>query len=332
MKLPRTSPWHRGLAAATGGLVLLTPWLDAAPFLYTSGDLVLVLRQTGNANDLIVHVGRASTFSTLDPGTRVVVSNLTASQLAAAFPSLNGLKWTVAGANRPPVDPAYPLQTFWVTAPRENPGTPATPWLRKGQFVQGNAASQIDALGVNAALGSSLQPAGPNNTATGVVLSVSSPFTIGPALGEAGDLANNFQGRVENVTPDDFDADPGNVSRADLIELLPGTTAAGTINQPGRVLGSFELKPDGSLEFVAASTAAPAPVITGIQRTGDVTSVSFPTVSGVTYLLRSTDGPGLASPPATWTAGATVVGTGSSATLQDTATGDLRFYVVEALP
>lgn len=320
------------LAASALGPSLLTVPVSAAPFLYTPGDLILTLRQNGNAADYVVNVGRASTFSTLEPGTSLSITNFSSSQLSSAFSTLNDVRWSVAGANRPPLDSAFPAQTIWVTGPRTDPATPSTPWLRKGQFVQGNSASQIDGVGQNAALSSSLLPGGPDNTATGIILPVNAPFPIGPVIGEPANYVGAFQGNVETATPADFDAVATNVSRTDLYELLPGTTAAGTLNSPGRLLGSFELKADATLTFVAGSQAPTPPEITGIQHSSEVTTVSFTTLPSLNYVLRSTDAAGLTTPVSQWTAGQSLSGDGSTGSLQYTNSGPNRFFVVEVQP
>lgn len=319
-------------AAAAAGLAFSAGALHAAPFLYNPGDLLLTFRQTGGASDLVVNLGKASQYDGLPAGTTLPVTNLAAAQFSAAFPGVNALRWSVAAANRPPVDPNFPLQTLWVTAPRTDAATAAPPWLRKGQFVQGNAGAQIDAVGVNAALTSSLLPGGPNNTATGVVLPVAASYAIGPVFGAEGNFVGTFQGRVENVTPDDFDADPANVSRSDLFELAPGTSAAGTLNAPGRALGFFELKPDGTLSFRTGAAAPPAPEITGITRNDGVTRVEFQTAAGFTYRLRSTDAAGLGTPVSSWSTGASLSGTGSPLTLEDRVADSARFYAIEVRP
>ncbi len=321
-----------GLAGAVGGFALFTGALHAAPFLYGSGNLLLAFRQTGNASDYVVNLGSATNFTALPPGTTFTFPNNSPSQLTNAFPSVNGLQWSVAGANRPPGDASFPLQTIWVTAPRLNPAVQSPAWLRKGTFVQGTAASQIDALGVNAASSSSSQPAGPGNTATGVVIPVNTDFTLGPVLGDNSDYAGTFQGSVENRTADDFDGDATNVSRSDLYELLPGTSAGGTLNTAGRFLGYFELKPDGTLTFHTVSNVVPSPGITGIQRTGDTTTVSFTTVNGARYQLRATDALGSSAPVTTWSAGAILTGNGTVQSLQDTSTSAARFFAIQVLP
>lgn len=310
---------------------MLTGILHAAPFLYAPGDLVLAFRQSGSASDLVVNLGKVTQFNALPPGSSIAITQLDATQLGAAFPSLNGLHWSVAAANRPPVLADFPVQTLWVTAPRLEPAVASSAWLRKGTFVQGTAASQVDSIGASAAAASSGLPAGPGNTASLVTIATSSDFSVSPLLGDAGDYSGTFQGSVESRTADDFDGDPSNVSRADLYELLPGTSAGGTLNTPGRFLGFFELKPDGSLAFKTGETApVTSPDITAINRNGAVTTVSFTTVAGATYQLRATGLDGLATPTSSWSAGATIQGTGAVVSLQDNSAEAVRFFAIEA--
>jgi len=327
-----TSPSRNGflLASAFGGLVLAAGALLGAPFLHMPGDLILTFRQAGNAADFAINLGKASNYNAVPVGATIPVPALTSSQFNRAFPSINGVRWSVAAANRPPADPAFPLQTLWVSAPREFAEIPSVAWIRKGAFVQGNAGAQIAGIGANAASASSLQPAGPDNTETGVVIPAASDFALSPLLGDDGNYSGTFQGLVEAVTPDDFDADPSRVSRLDLYELLPGTTAAGTLNAPGRFLGYFELKPDGTLMFANIPAPPPAPAISSIVRNGDVTLVSFTTVAGARYTLRAVEGDALGAPPSTWPAGPSLTGDGSVQSLQDTSASAVRFYVVEA--
>ena len=232
--------------------------------------------------------------------------------------------WSVAAANRLlGQDPNYPAQTLWVTRPRIDAGTQTTPWLRKSSSLQGNAASQIDAVGANAATASSTLPGGANNTATGVVIPVGNNPNIGTPIGTAGNYVGNFQGKVESLTAADFDGDTNNVSRADLYELLPGSG-----NPPGRYLGYFELKPSGVLTFNTLVPPLSPPAITSVARNGNVTTVSFTTSVGATHRLRSSNT--LATPVSSWAIGASLTGTGSVQSLTDTNTADIRFFSVDA--
>jgi hypothetical protein len=331
MKIPRTLQIIRGLTARVGGYALFTGALQAAPFLYAPGDLVLAFRQTGNASDYVVNIGKATNFSALPSDTTLVISNLSVAQLNSAFPSLNGLQWSVAAANRPPLVPGFALQAIWAVAPRLDANLQSAPWLRKGQFVQGTAAGQIDAVGFNAVSASGSQTAGPDNTATGVVIPVSSQFALAPVIGDAGNYVGTFQGNVESLTVEDFDGDSGNVSRSDLYELVPGTSAGGTLNTSGRYLGYFELKPDGSLTFKTGSSPPPAPLITGIGRTNNITTVSFTAVGTANYRLRAVNT--LGTPVSSWpVVSGPVSGTGAILSLQDTNAASSRFFAVDAQP
>lgn len=331
MKKHPTLKFVRGLTTALGGFALFAGSLQAVPFLYSTGDLILAFRQDGNSSDLVVNIGKTTNYSALPPGNTFTVTNLSAAQLGSAFPSLNDLHWSVTGAIKLSSDPNYPNQSLWATAPRLENAVQSPAWKRDGQFLQGYAATQIDSVGLAAANYSSSQSVSVNNSVTGVVIPTSSDYAFTPIIGSASDYGG-FQGNVENVTASDFDGDVENSSRSDLYELLAGTSAAGTLNAPGRFLGYFELKPDGTLTFHTATSAPPVPVITTVVRTGTVTTVSFTTVTGVTYQLRSTTAAGLTSPISTWTTGGSIAGNGSTLSLQDTSSAETRFFAIQAQP
>jgi hypothetical protein len=329
MKIPPSLSKLRSLGAWLAGLTVFTGALQGAPFLYAPGDLVLAFRQTGGASDYVVNIGKATNYVALSPGTTVTVTNLSVTQFNAAFASVNSLRWSVGAANRPPVDTNYPLQTLWVARPRLDQGVPATPWLRKSQASQGLAGAQVDGVGYNAGVFSSTQTAGPNNTATGVLVATTHSFNISQVIGAAGNYANTFQGNVETLTPVNFADSAANVSRADLFELLPGSFAGGTLDTPGRHLGHFELKPDRTLTFTALSTGPIPPLVTAVTHTNGVTTVSVTSVIGSNYRLRAANT--LTTPVSTWTViGSFVPGTGHTLSLQDTSTVPARFFAVEA--
>jgi len=324
MKMNRNPKLIRGLAAVVGGFALFTGAASAAPFLYTSGELTLTFRKSGNADDYVVNIGKATNYNQVPTGTTFTVTNLSTTQLGAAFPSYNQLKWSAAAANRlEALNPNYPAQTLWISRPRTAASVQSPPWQRRGQSLQGNTGSQIDAVGKNAALASSTLPGGANNTALGVVIPVDNNPNVGDPIGVSGNYAGNFQGNVETLTATNFTSNAANVSRADLYELLPGSGDA-------RYLGYFELKPNGTLTFNNPVVAPARPTITSLNRTGDVTTVSFTTVSSATYRLRATDAAGLTSPVSAWAIGASVIGNGAVQSLTDTNTASVRFFAVDA--
>ena len=324
MKIYRNPILLRRLAAVAGGFAMFTGTGAAAPFLYSQGDLVLTFRKTGGASDLVVNIGKATNYNTLPAGASVTISNLLVSHLAVAFSGVNDLAWAVGGANRLGGDPNYPVQTLWVTRARFDPNQPTNPWLRKGQFDQGATAAQVDGVGAKTATYSGNTASNANNSAQAVLIpSNNLDYGLSPIIGN-GDYDGSFQGNVQNLTASDFDADFANVSRSDLYELLPGN------DTPGRYLGYFEFKPDGTLTFNTTVPPPPRPTVTNIIRSGDVTTVSFPTVNGATYLLHATDLAGLGTPVSSWSIGASVSGNGSTLSLADTNSAVIRFFAVEA--
>jgi hypothetical protein len=209
----------------------------------------------------------------------------------------------------------------------------SSPWLRKVTYAQAIPVGQIGSVGQNAQSYGGNNPAGPNNTAAGVIIPYSDPnsytaLVVDPYNANVHDFGNTFgpgygPGDVENTTPADFTtAEP--LSRSDFYELIPGPQAI------SKLVGYFDLRPDGSLTF----TAGAPPTITAIQRdagTG-INTVSFTTInSSISYSLLYTNAAGLSSPSSTWVATpGTVIGNGLIQSLKATNTEDNAFYRVTA--
>jgi hypothetical protein len=331
MKIYRILKLSRGLFAAAGGLALLAPALGAAPFAYSDGDVILAFRQPGSP-DLVVNLGSATNFDAVPIGSTITVSNLSVSQLTTAFASLNSLNWAVFGATRT-TSTAYPQDTIWASARRTNPGVLSRPWLRKGTYAQAIPVGQIASVGQNALSYGNGNPAGPNNTATGVIIPYNDPnaysaLVVDPYNPSVPDFGNTFgpgygPGDVENTTPANFTtAQP--LSRSDFYELIPGDPAI------SKLVGYFDFKPDGSLTF----TAGAPPTITAIQRNAatGVTTVSFTTInSPINYSLLYTDTVGLGTASSNWAAApGTVTGNGLIRSLPVTNITDNALYRVTA--
>lgn len=311
----------------SGALAVVSLSAGAASFTYTNDDLLLAFRVSGSP-DLVVDIGQVSVYEAVASGATIpvttsptTVSNL----LKIAYSSLDNLNWSVSGSQHTPG--TFPLQTIWVTSPRSDVAVQATPWYRNGQFVQGNPASQISAIGVNAATYSSIKPASSSNTITGVVIPANNinaytPLIKDPYNSSESNLGGKFGGNIENTTPYDFDSgEPLSVS--DLYELQPGGGA-------GTYVGYFSFNNDGTVTFTAASSAPANPQITSVIRAGNVTTVSFTTQSSHTYNLISTNLAGLTSPKSSWPAtGASIAGTGAVLSLSDTNSASAKFYAIQ---
>ncbi|HUL51175.1 MAG TPA: hypothetical protein VLU94_01190 [Candidatus Nitrosotalea sp.] len=328
---PRLSLILRNVAAAIlcAGFI---PAVVQASFQYNPRDLILGLRQSGGISELTVNVGQVSNYYALPPGTSITVTNLSTNQLTAAFPNLNNLSWSVSGAIRTNDDVSYPIQTLWISEPRTDINVQSVPWVRKSQLSQGNVAAVAYAIGEDGLLYGNSQPAGPNNTATGVIIPSGDPYSYGASMGPDGDFAGAFQGVAENTTPANFST-AGTPVRSDLYELKPGSGA--TLNTPGTYLGYFDFRTNGTLTFTAAggSVPPPSPTITAITRSGNLTTISFTTTAGASYSLRYTDSAGLPTPIANWSVGGgSTVGDGNVQSLQDSSADGGRYYVISVIP
>src|SRR5262249_26662412 len=171
-------------------------------------------------------------------------------------------------------DPSIPDATLWMTRPRSQPDTQTLPWVSKSFFSQGGAANKVNEFGVNTELLSDGTPADPlRNTANVVIEPTGEPRSYGLVIGDQGNFKGNFQGNVENNTGTSF-TEP---VRSDFYETRPATG-----NPPGRYLGYFELRPDGTMIFQPSggSTPPPAPPpphIESVVRVGTTTTISSTT-------------------------------------------------------
>jgi hypothetical protein len=320
---PFPSFWRVVLFSAA----LATAGSAEAGFQYTGQDLVLGFRQSGGISELVVNLGQASKFYTLTSGSKVTITNYDVSALSAVFPSLDALSWSVSGDVRTTDDTNHPLETLWVTRPRDDLATQTLPWARQSQYAQGAVAAKISGIGVGAMTYGNNVPTDTNNTSTLVTIPSGNPYAYSSYMGVAGNFAQSFQGDAEQTTPSGF-AGGGTPLRADLYELKPGTG-------DGAYLGYFEFGTDGVMTYTAgASTPViPRPTITGVTRSGTTNTISFSTVTGANYSLLATDAAGLLSAVSGWSVvGSPVAGDGSVLSVQDVSTGATRFYAIEAAP
>jgi hypothetical protein len=312
------------LSMVAGALLATGAAVRAQTFTYTNCDLVAGFRLIGGASDLVVDLGPVASYENLAPRSVITITNLSAAQLNAALPTLDGVSWSVSAAMRGNTNYSYPLQTVWATSPRPDIYTPGTVWTDQSVWTLGGAASQIDAIGFDASVYGNGQPAGPDNTSTGILIPPASQYAYSYLMGAHGNFDGTFQGNAENTTPMDF-ASAGMASRSVLYRLEPEAYPY----SPGALIGFFDFEPNGTLVF----TAGPPPERTAIGKIitqGTVTTISFPTINLVGYRLRYTNGAGLATPVSTWNIGNSLIGDGTILSLQDTNTDSIRFYAVEA--
>jgi len=316
-------------------LSLMIPFgfsVSAAPFVYSSRDLMLCFRKIGatpGPYELEVNIGHASTYYSAAPGSTINIAQFSTTQITSVFNNLNDVTWSVGGYVQPSDggDASVPAKTLWVTAPRPSLGSQSVAWVRNSTFSQQGAGGKIASIGGNAQTFSGSISADPvYNTTTAVRIDSGNGKDYGSFVGDNGDYSSTFQGDVENTTPDDF-VTGGTSSYCDLYELRPSTT-----NGPGTYLGYFELRTNGAVAFVAAGGASTPPRPTAVGGTsGSGFVISFSTVAGATYNLRYTNNVGLISPISTWPVQSNIAtGNGSTMSVTNSSSDASRFYVIEA--
>ncbi len=135
---------------------------------------------------------------------------------------------------------------LWMTRARSVNSTQSSPWIAGNIFAQGPTGSRIGGIAAGAQDVSAGASAGPDNTASAVVMpngfnsggDVS--YTVG--VGPNGNF-NNFPGSVEGFTGAGFDIG----STPLLLDLYQLNTAGA--GQPGQFLGDFQLDPNGTFTF-----------------------------------------------------------------------------------
>jgi hypothetical protein len=313
-------------------LTLLAATASAQTFQYNHSDLLIGFRRSG-APELVINAGPVTNYTRLASGQSLTIASATAGFLNNSVGALNDLSWSAfacvyfntlsAGSSN------YPNKTLWVTKARSDLNTQSEPWVTLGTTSAGAVASDIDGFGGNAVFygGNGAVPAGvDHNSPTGLILPGGDPtYSVSGCLGPNNNFRQTFEGNPEQTTSSTF-TDDGQPIRSDLYLLTPGN--AGTA---GVYLGFFEFSTNGVLKYTAgpSTSVVPAPVITSITRNGNVTSITFTTVSGGTYtLLGSTL---FDAPLAGWaTIGSPASGTGSPVTLTDTDSTAAKFYLIKA--
>jgi len=78
---------------AAGALLAADVSLHAQSFTYTNCDLVAGFRIIGGSSDWVVDLGQVAKFESLPPRSVTTITNLTATQLANALPTVDGVSW-----------------------------------------------------------------------------------------------------------------------------------------------------------------------------------------------------------------------------------------------
>ena len=299
----------------------------AGAFDFAAGDLLLGMRQPGGTYELVVNLGAATSFESLNPNTTITITSFSKPTLEAAFSDLAGVKWSVCASWPPQQGPIE--NVLWATRPRSNPNTQTVPWVRETVTQQGPEAQRIYSVGIGGeSYGGTVAIDGLVHTASAIRFPAGHVTGYSVQVGASGNWSTAFQGVVESTTPADF-VTAQKVTRCDLYRMDPAP-----VRGPASVyLGYFELKWDGTVTFTSVGPVAPIRPVLAIGAGGQPStiSISFPSQSGVNYNLLRTGQAGLSLPLLQWTqAAGPLAGTGGNLSFQVPSNGTDGFFTVSA--
>ncbi len=307
-------------------IVSVAARLAAAPFEFAATnfppDLVIGLRKTGGASELVVDLGSVARFYGAGAGVVIPVTEYTGTQFTDAFSTSDDVALAAFAAVRVDGDADHPFQTIWATRKRTDISSQSVPWHRQGAGTLGTTASRIASIGTGVATYSGSIKAGDDNTVTAVVIPSSSANGYTTYVG-TGNFKGTFQGNVENTAPSDFSSGSDPI-RSDLYEIVPGSGDS-------KYLGYFELTPAGALSFHAPGGVLPLPTpqITKTERVGSTTTLTFTAEVGAHYQLLQAPAGGLLGPVTGWAAvGNPVAAGGTTLSLSADSGADTGFYAV----
>jgi hypothetical protein len=240
------------LSAVAAGL-LWGAVADAQVFNYNPGDLLLGLRTPGSADDLVVDIGSSSIY-TGGIGPFIISGSgglnlYTSQQFSDAGLNINNLYFSVFGAS------SLPTVNLWMSGNSD--------WTAHGTGSQGPTAGIITGIANGANDISSQSGAGVDNTTTAVVVPSSyntggdTSYTVG--IGSSGNLSGYFQGDIEGTTAfyngSNYVASSFSSGSTPVFLNLYELDAVNSGNA-GKLLGDFELDPNGTLTFDPAPEPA----------------------------------------------------------------------------
>lgn len=295
----------------SAALALLAAPLSHA-WTYTDGDALLVFRNSG-FNTVEFNLGNISQFTNVPSGSTITVSGWSSSLVTSTFGNdLTDVSVILAATTSPYVGSG---RASWLTGASTSEvvteNSTASSW-------QSKFYSNINAIGTKPVL--NLIPATSTNAysidLSGVDWSASYDYIVtsgGVRNSQIASFGGNASFNVEGVVPGSFA----------LWRIAPNVNAA--------YVGTFNITSAGVLTFTAGAATVPSPSITGITRSGDISTVSFTTTVGGNYWLTYTNA--LGGSPTNWpVVSGPIAGDGSGKSLTHTNSGAAGFYSVKRTP
>ena len=300
------------LTAITALVVLAAPLARA--WTYSDTDTLLIFRASG-FNDVEFNIGNVSQFTNLVAGTTITVAGWNAGLVTGTFGSdLTGVSVIVAATTSPYVSPKASWVSGQDTGAIVTDGGTVSSW-------QSKFWSSINAVGTKPVF-NTVTPAATNaysiDPSSGDTQGASYDYIVtgsGTRTSQIAFLGGNAAFNVEGLVPSSFA----------FWQIAPNTAA--------KYIGTFTITTSGVLTFTAGPlTVATPPAITGITRSGDISTVSFTTIGSGNYWLTYTNT--LADSSTNWPViSGPITGDGANHSLTHTNNTDAAgFYRVSRTP
>jgi len=284
----------------TAALTLLTTPLARA-WTYNDGDLLLVFRN--GSQDVEFDLGSVTNFLGQTNGYTTTVTNWNLSLVTGTFGSVSGLNVVLLATSDP---------TNWLSS--AEPNTTAYNVSSSGADT---LSGVIDGVGTKPLYPIAIPTSGANSYSIdvgGQYESSSYDYVVsGGHFNGIPQLGGNAPFTVEQSVP----------GFLDFWQIAPTTVYPNS--PPDKLIGTFYITGGGTLTFVAGPRASN---ITGINRSGNVSTVSFTTTVGNIYSVAHTNT--LGGPSGAWPVDATtLIGNGRINSINHTNSGGAaEFYRV----
>jgi hypothetical protein len=295
--------------------LLATP--PARAWSYSDGDLLLIFRASGH-NDIEYDLGSVSNLLGQANGYTTTITGWDPSLITTEFgPNLTGVKVVLAATT----SSTSASKTAWISSADPN----VNAYNVSGAAWTANLHGTINSLGN--------RPIIPFNVPAAVATPANA-YSIGPFDPQYGGASYDYIVSGGNFNSIATWAGKAPFSTVAVEQTIPGSfdfwaiqpTSIYPDSPPDTLIGTFTITTNGVLTFVAGPRAS---TITGVSRSGNISTVQFTTTVGNSYSVAYTNTLGGAT--ATWPVDATtLVGNGKVNAINHTSSGDAEFYRVNA--
>ena len=300
---------------STLGLLALLATPSARAWSYGDGDLLLVFRENSHKN-IEYDLGSVSNLLGQANGYTTIITGWDPSLITTEFGSdLTGVKVILAATT----SSTNASKTAWISSADPN----VNAYNVSGAAWTANLHGTINSLGN--------RPITPFNVPVAVATPANA-YSIGPFDPQYGGASYDYIVSGGNFNSIATWAGKAPFSTVPVEQTIPGSfnfwaiqpTSTYPNSPPNKLIGTFTITTNGVLTFVAGPRAS---TITGVSRSGNVSTVQFTTTVGNSYSLAYTNTLGGAT--ATWPVdGTTLIGDGKVDTINRTSSDNAEFYRV----